>query len=607
MKLSGGQKGHALHRSGAGFTLVEVVVAAAVFLLFAVGVFSGISLVFKVVYQSRIRILETALLSERLEIARNLPYDSVGILNGVPAGLLEHTQSFTRNDMVFDVVTTVRNIDNPFDGTIGGTPNDLSPADYKLVEMSAMCQNCAQQKPVILSTIVAPKNLEGASQNGALFINVFDAAGQPVVGANVHVVNSASIPSVVIDDTTGNDGIVRIVDTPTGTLSYDVTVSKSGYSSDYTIESSADNPNPLKPPANVVSQVVTELNFAIDLNGVINLHTVNPSCAAIGNVTLAVNGEKTVGLNPSVYKFSQNITTDSSGNYTLANREWDYYHFNTIGSSYKIGGSTPMSPVYLSPGLTQDVTLVLRPYTANSLLVEVRDSGTKLPLSDTSVRLTGSGYNSTLTTDLGYQRQTDWSGGSGQAVFSIENKYWSDNGDIEKNSPAGDIKLRKSGSYYVNNGILESSTFDVGTDVTFRNIIWQPLTQPSQAGANPVLVQLATSNSSSPASWIFKGPDGSTSTYYTATNTVVWDEHTGERYFRYKIYLSTANTRYTPTVSEFSFTYTNACTPPGQVYFGSLSAGTYTLEVSHLGYTTNSGDIEVSGNMEELVDLSTVE
>jgi len=47
-----------------GFTLIEVLVAVAVFLIFSIGVYSGINMIFKVVYQSRMRILETSILSE---------------------------------------------------------------------------------------------------------------------------------------------------------------------------------------------------------------------------------------------------------------------------------------------------------------------------------------------------------------------------------------------------------------------------------------------------------------------------------------------------------------------------------------------------------------
>ena len=55
----------------------------------------------------------------------------------IELGVLEHTKNITRNGVVFNLVTTVRNIDDPYDGVVGGSPNDTAPADYKLVEISS--------------------------------------------------------------------------------------------------------------------------------------------------------------------------------------------------------------------------------------------------------------------------------------------------------------------------------------------------------------------------------------------------------------------------------------------------------------------------------------
>ena len=586
-----------------GFTLVEILVATAIFLLFAIGIYSSISMVFKIVYQSRVKILETALLSEQLEIARNLPYDSVGILNGIPSGVLAHTKTVVRNGTNFNLITSVRNIDDPFDGVLGGTPNDTAPADYKLVEISAICIDCRQQEPIVLNTIISPKNLEGASQNGALFIHVFDANGLPVVGANVHVVNSAQIPNIIIDDVTDNDGMLRIVDAPTGTLSYQIGVSKSGYSTDATVSSSVQNPNPLKPPANVVSQAITEISFSIDKIGSLNVSALNSSCASISGPNTQINGEKKLGLNPDVYKMSQ-LFSLGSGNYNFSNLEWDTYHLSVSGTAFDLAGSVPMLQYKLQPGASQNIFLILRSHTANSLLVKVKDACTGLPLSDATVRLTDTGFDQTLQTSLGYARQTDWSGGSGQVDFTNEASYFSDDGNLNNSSPAGDLKLKKTGNFYAASGNLESSTFDLGSGVTLRNIISEPLSQPVQTGSNPVLFQIATSNSSSPAVWNFSGPDGTATSYYTATNTAVFSGLSGNRYLRYRIFLSTTDNHYTPQLSEVAFTFTNDCTPPGQTFFNNLSTGIYTLDVSHSGYTTNNGQIDISGNIESEVNMS---
>jgi hypothetical protein len=89
-----------------------------------------------------------ALANEQLEVARNLPYSDVGIVAGWPIGKIPYQKTEIRHGANFVVTTTVRNIDDPFDGTIGGTPNDPSPADYKLVDLSLDCPNCKNFAPL---------------------------------------------------------------------------------------------------------------------------------------------------------------------------------------------------------------------------------------------------------------------------------------------------------------------------------------------------------------------------------------------------------------------------------------------------------------------------
>ncbi|MCX6781770.1 MAG: prepilin-type N-terminal cleavage/methylation domain-containing protein [Candidatus Magasanikbacteria bacterium] len=578
-----------------GFTLIEVMAAIAVFVLFALGVYEGVRFIYKIVYISRVRILETAILSEELEIARNIPYASVGILGGIPSGLLTHTKTMNRNGIDFNVITTIRNIDDPFDGMATGTiPKDTSPADYKLVEISAICTGCSQKEPVILSTVVAPKNQEGATNNGSLYINVFDSTGAPVAEADVLVYNSSTSPTLSFEDVTDNDGWLRIVDVPTSTVNYHVIVTKDGYSTDYTATSSEAVLNPIKPPATVTSQNVTEIYFSIDRLGSLVVRTIYPSCGIAGSKLVSMQGEKRIGREPDVFKYDEAHTTNGSGDYTLSNAEWDKYWFVAAGTGWTLGGTVPMMPADLAAGASQEISLIVRPYSENYLLVNVQEAGTKLPLSEASVRLYGAGLDRTLLTGLGYSRQTDWSGGSGQVEYSNEGRYFSDDGNLETNSPAGDIKLRKIGLNYSANGWLESSTYDLGSSVNFQNIIFEPTGQPPETGNDSVRFQLATSNSSTPETWVFSGPDGTSASYYTAINTLIHDSHDGQRYLRYKIFLSTVDTLFSPNLSELSFTYTNSCLPPGQSYFDNLEAADYRYEITRSGYATVSGVVTVT-------------
>ena len=135
-------------KNNQGFTLIELLIAIAVLAIFAVGVYSTLISVYKIIRLAKIKSLETAILSEELEIVRNLPYNQIGLQNAfdVP-GILLPTKYLTRQNLNFKIINTVRFIDDPYDGTITSTPQDTSPADYKLVEMEIYCLTI-DQKPL---------------------------------------------------------------------------------------------------------------------------------------------------------------------------------------------------------------------------------------------------------------------------------------------------------------------------------------------------------------------------------------------------------------------------------------------------------------------------
>lgn len=578
-----------------GFSLIEVMVGVAVFALFMIGIYGGITFIFKIVYQSRLRILETGILNEQVEIIRNLPFSDVGIINGSPSGVLTRDMTTTRNGIDFTITRTIRNIDDPFDGVIGGVPNDTAPADYKMIDIEIICDHCDQHKPLVVSTQVSPKLLEGDPTHGALFIKVFDSQAKPVQGATIHIVSTSTNPTLDLTDTTDNDGMLRIVDLGAGIDAYDITVTKAGFTTDQTRRPTIDLPNPVKPPASVQAQGVVEVSFSIDRVSSLQISTINSACEPVGSAPVLVMGTQLIGTDPDVLKIDQNLTTGAVGTYTLSNLDADSYGLRP--SSYDLVGTIPTLPVSLPAGAGQPVQLILGPNTANSLLVNVVDSITGQPLSSSTVKITSTGYDKTKTTGVGFVSQTDWSGGDGQVSFTDETKYFSDDGKIEINDPSGDIKLRKVGQDYVSYGSLESSIFDLGTNVNFVNLFWTPLSQPIEAGANAVRFQIAASATSTPAGWNYVGYDGTAGTYFDAEHQACPEILNDSRYVRYQVFLSTQTNTTTPTVSDVIATYITSCTPPGQAYFGSLGAQDYVVEVSHSGYQTKTEEITASGDI----------
>lgn len=575
------------------FTLIETLVGVAVFIIIAFSVYQTYDAVLSAQRASRLKVTATALVNEQFEIIRNMSYANVGVIGGIPNGKVPYMQTLTRDGNQFSVATTIRNVDDPFDGTIGGLPNDLSPADYKLVELEITCPTCRNFLPLNFTTYVGPRNLESISTNGSLFVKAFDAAGQPISGATVHIENNQAFPPIVIDDTTNKDGVLQIVDAPPGIEAYEITVTKTGYSTDrtYTV-GEPGNPNPIKPHATVAVQQLTQISFAIDRVSSIDVSVVNQNCVAVPAVSFSLSGSKLIGTSPDVKKYDSSHVADGFGRKTIQNLEWDTYNLNLTDASYDLAGTIPLLPLTLNPNTNQDFKLIVAPKDPQSLLVTVKDASTQLPLSNASVRLEKVGYDTTLTTSHGFMRQTDWSGGSGQADFTDPSKYFDTDGNVEINNPAGEIRLIEIFNVYAPEGYLISSTFDTGSVSNFHQILWQPQAQPPDTGPDSVRFQVATNNDKN--TWNFLGPDGTSNTFYTIANQNINPIHNGDRYIRYKAFLQTANTDWTPSISDASFTFTSACVPPGQVTFGSLVSGDYTLTVSKSGYQSSADTVTVS-------------
>lgn len=579
-----------------GTTLMETLVAVVFFVGVSMAIYGIFQKILIFTESIKVKTIAANLANEEFEIVRNLPYGSVGTSGGIPAGTIPQTQSLTRSGLTYTVETTIRNIDQAFDGVIGGVPNDTSPSDNKLVEVSLTCTLCRYHEPIVFTTTVAPKDLELTSTNGALFVQVFDASGHAIPQAQVHITNSAVNPTINLYDETDNDGMLQEVGVAPSS-SYFVSATKEGYSTEQTYTSSqVSNGTPVKPYANVVAQAITQISFAIDELSTVNATSVNAECVPVAGFDFTMQGTKKIGTSPNTYKYNSSLLTNSSGALTLSNMEWDTYTLTPADTSYDLIGSNPLLQFDLAPGTTQSMQFVVAPKLARTLLVTVKDSSTNLPVSDATVTVAkGSTYSYTQTTGQGFVNQTDWSGGSGQANYTDLTKYFDGDGNISTTTTVGSALLRRVGSTYLSSGYLTSSTIDFGsTGVNYSEISFLPTNQPSQAGATSVRFQIASNNDN--ATWAYTGPDGTSSTYYTASSKTINAINDGNRYLRYRMFLSTSNTSYTPSVSDVNITFAASCTPPGQAAFQGLSSGTNTVTVSKTGYNSSSTNVSMSSN-----------
>jgi hypothetical protein len=291
------------------------------------------------------------------------------------------------------------------------------------------------------------------------------------------------------------------------------------------------------------------------------------------------------------------VSTNSGGSYTNSSLEWDSYNFTFTDPAYDIVGTNPASSVNLAPDSTQNIELVVGPKDPKTLLVSVKDLSTGLPVSSATVTLLDASSTveiDTKVTGRGFVRQTDWSGGGGQADFVDETRYLTSDGNIETNLPAGELRLENSFGIFETYGELTSSTFDVGSSTDFHDIVWTPASQPPAAGADSVAFQIATNNDN--LTWNYLGPDGSTSTVYTLADLNINPVHNGTKYLRYKAILTTADTAVTPNLAEVAFTFTSSCTPPGQVAFQGLAPDDYAVRVTKTGYQAYETVFTITGD-----------
>ncbi len=583
------------NQNSQGFTLIEGLVASTLLLIIAYSIYLVYANILEIILKNQWRVEAVAAVETQFETARKMNYSDIGILGGYPSGKLLATTTVQSGGGSFLLTTTVRNIDDPFDGILGGTPNDTSPADYKIIEVEANCVSCqgfGGVASITMTTTVAPaKGLETTTNNGSLFINVLDAYGQPVSSANVTVTNSSTTPTINITDTTNINGALQLVDIPTSTASYRISVNKSGYSSDRTYPAGApSNPNPTKPDATVASQQVTSISFAIDRLSSINLSTQDKFCSPVPNIDFLIQGGKLIGTIPDVLKYSSNSLTDAIGNKILNNLEWDNYGFNITDTAYNLGGSSPLLPLTLNPNTTASLSWLMEPRLPLALLTTVKDQNNQ-PLTDVSVRITGTGVDETQFTGRRSFFQTDWSGSN----------YYSQSGEIEAETAPGTITLMSSGGTYpTSTQWLESNTFNLGTSTAyFYSIEWLPISQPSQTGVDSLKFQLAANNDNT--TWNYAGPDGTSNSFYIA-NGAVSSLINNNRYFRYKVFLNTINQNYTPSLQEVKFYFSSSCIPSSQTLFNALTNQTYAITASKTGYQTYTNTtVSIYSDWQELI------
>lgn len=576
-----------------GSSLIDVLVSIAIVVL----LFGAIYLVYFSLYDAvgdiQVRNAATAVLNQQIETMRNMSYADVGTVGGIPSGVIAPEQPVPYGSYDFMLETDVRNVEDPAGQTFG---EPTGTVDYKLVQLTISCPTCQSFNPLSITTTFAPPGLESTAGQGSLFVNVFDADGNGVPDANVTVVNPNITPAIDLTDTTNNSGTLQLVGVPTSTQGYQIFVSKPGYSSAQTYPVGGEgNPNPEQPNITVAQEALSTASFSIDYTSALTVSATNNVCQGIGGVGFSIAGTKLIGTDPDVLKFSTSSATDSSGTALFPSMEWDTYSFALASSSYDLLGTIPLTPMAIDPSSTVSFDFVLASSTADSLLVTAADANTGDGVPDATVTLTKSGVSQTLVAGQSTWTDADWADGA----------YAAQSGGIDTDSDPGTIQLlaNASGTYPTSTtSWLISNTIDFGTSTAdYVSLDVTPAAEPPSTGPASAEFQIAANNDD--ATWNFVGPDGTSGSYYTSSSTIV--DMDGDRYLRYKVFLSTEDPLTTPYVNDVTIGFSSPCVPPAQVLFPDLSAGTYTITADAPGYAEATSSIAVSSGAQSTQVLMT--
>lgn len=383
-----------------GYTLVEVLVAIAIMGIFFVAIFSIFSMVLRNSVVSEARITATGLANQQLEMVRNLTYDDIATTEGWPQGDIPSSQVKSINGINYTIETDVVYVDNPYDSLV---PVDTLGSDFKKVMVKVNWDKYESGTPVILYTDISPRGVEEAEQpGGVLSVQVFDYNNQAVSDASITVSNSDL--GLNFNGTTNNEGKRLFYSvTPDSDPNYSIQINKDGYTSDYTSEITASLPDPNNPHAPIYEGEVSETSFIIDLVSSLNIvtQTNEETPTPIGNVALNVVGERKIGLDGENQPVPRNkfegVVTDSNGNLTLENIEWDNYTISEDHVDYDLAEINPPNPVVTSPNESKNAILSLANHADNTLRVVILDSS-GLPISEADVRIYSSTFDETKQT-----------------------------------------------------------------------------------------------------------------------------------------------------------------------------------------------------------------
>lgn len=400
-----------------GFSLVEALVTLSIFSMITLTFYSVFSSGTQQIIETKNRLGAISIANEKMEIARNLAYDTLGTKSwngtsydyGIPAGDILEDEDVSVNTRSFHIHTFVQYVDDDFDGL---SPTDTIPNDYKRVKVEVSWGTGGSLQTVSLVSTFVPKGVETSIGGGVLAVHVIDSGGLGIPQATVHITNTAVTPSINVTTNTDSTGSLTLPAAPASTQGYKIEVSKSGY---YSAMTYAPYPTTAFYPSDVHASVVeasfNQKTILFDLASGFVLATKDATGTDIPNIGFTLKGGRKLGddagLNPIYTINTQNYNSGSSSQQTFSNESPGPYEitFPALSSQYRflrLSTQEDIKEIFnILPGETKNIDIVFADTQVQSVLFTVTDQATGDSLQNASVHLIESisGYDATVNTD----------------------------------------------------------------------------------------------------------------------------------------------------------------------------------------------------------------
>jgi hypothetical protein len=403
-----------------GFLLIEGLTVLFIFALVTVTFYSVFSIGIRYIQDAKNRLGALAIANEKIEIIRNLQYDSIGTDEGAIEGDIPQDQDVLENTRQYHIHTDVSYIDDPYDGLAYSDTAWFE--DYKRVTITVSWINGGGMEEVeLISRFVPPGKEVPHIGDGILSINIFSdqPGGVGIPSSRVDIYNpDTGIDTFGTTDSTGNVTFMgsRVSDS---IQKYQLTVTKNGYE---TVHTMSPYPTTAYEPIDVHASVVTGSmnvkNLVQNELASIKISSVNHLDEPIAGVSFDLVGGRRLGTDITtlpvtpIYNFNENGTTDSAGEKLYSSISPGEYTFALTGSAlsdYEIISMNPPTPFsLLSSDGTLNVSLKLADKDVTSFLITVLDVSNDAPIAGAKVKLTNSSLN--------YEKELD-AAGDGRVFF----------------------------------------------------------------------------------------------------------------------------------------------------------------------------------------------